>query len=151
MNRKEETRVFKGASWFKDEYRLLAKGSKQKKYAAPEALFNLDSSGSVKMIHDHHKEPIVPQGTPPRKQKEKEIVDLAQTPPKKEKGKEGKGEVTDLTSKADRDSASQPGNTSLSSEEGKEDDEDDSSGNKEGSRSKKSDEGEDYLSTTRSG
>jgi hypothetical protein len=77
------------------------------------------------MIHNHHKEPIVPQSMPPRKQKEKEIVDSAQTPPRKENGKEGKGEITDLTSKADRDSASQLGNTSSSSEEGKDDDEDD--------------------------
>jgi hypothetical protein len=30
MNCEEETRVFKGASWFKDEFGLLAKGSKQK-------------------------------------------------------------------------------------------------------------------------
>ncbi len=30
MNREEETRAFKGASWFKDEFGLLAKGSKQK-------------------------------------------------------------------------------------------------------------------------
>jgi hypothetical protein len=54
----------------------------------------------------------------------------------------------DLTSKADRDSTSQPGNTSSSSEEGKEDDEDDSSGDKEGSRSKTSNDGEDDLSAT---
>ncbi len=75
MNRKEEAKAFEGAFWFKDDFGLLAKGSKQKKYAAPEALFNLDSSGSVKIIFDCHKEPIVPQGMPPRKQKEKEVLE----------------------------------------------------------------------------
>jgi hypothetical protein len=103
------------------------------------------------MIHDCHKEPIVLQNTPPRRQKEKEIVDSAQTPPRKENKKEGQGEITDLTSKANRDSASQPGNTSSSSEEEKEEDEDDSSGNKEGSRFKTSDDGEDDPSATGSG
>ncbi len=87
MNCEEETRAFEGASWFKDEFGLLAKGSKQKKYATPEALFNLDGGGSVKTTHNHHKKPIVPQGMPPRKQKEKEIVDLVQTSPRKGKRK----------------------------------------------------------------
>jgi hypothetical protein len=151
MNHEEETRVFERASWFKDEFGLLAKGSKQKKYATPEALFNLDGGGSVKTIHDRHKELIVPQGTPPWKQKEKEIVDLVQTPPRKRKGKEGKGEVTDLTSEANRDSASQPGNTLSSSEEEEEEDKDDSLGDEEGSRSKTSDKDEDDPSTTGSG
>ncbi len=148
MNRKEETRVFEGALWFKNEFRLLAKGSKQNKYATSEALFNLDSGGSVKTIHNRHKEPIVLQSTPPRKQKEKEIVDLAQTPPRKEIEKEGKGGITDLTSKTDRDFASQLSYTLSSSEEGKEDDEDDSFGNKEGSCSKTSKDGEDDPSAT---
>ncbi len=62
MNCEEETRTFEGASWFKDEFGLLAKASKQKKYAVPEALFNLDGGGSVKTIHGCHKEPTVPQG-----------------------------------------------------------------------------------------
>jgi hypothetical protein len=151
MNREEETKAFKGASWFKDEFGLLAKGLKQKKCATLEALFNLDGGGSVKTIHNCHKEPIVPQGTPPRRQKEKEVVDLIQTPPRKGKGKEEKGEVTDLTSKADRDSASQPGNLSSSSEEEEEKDKDDSSSNKEGSRSKTSNKDKDDPSVTGSG
>ncbi len=93
----------------------------------------------------------MPQGTPPRKQKEKEVVDLVQTPPRKGKGKEEKGEVTDLTSEADRDSASQPGNSSSSEEEEEEKDKDDSSRDEEGLCSNTSDKDKDYLSTTGSG
>jgi hypothetical protein len=100
------------------------------------------------MIHERHKEPIVPHGTPPRKQKEKEIVDLVQTPPRKGKGKEGKGEVTDLASEANRDSTSQPGNTSSSSEEEGEEDKDGSFGDEEGLRSKTSNKDEDDPSAT---
>ncbi len=90
----------------------------------------------------------MPQGMPFSKQKEKEIVDLVQTPPRKGIGKEGKGEVTDLTSEADRDSASQPGNTLSSSEEEEEEDKDGGLGDEEGSRSKTSDEDEDDPSAT---
>ncbi len=153
MNREEETKTFEGASWFKDEFGLLAKGAKQKKYAAPEALFNLDGGGSVKTIHDRHKEPSVPQGMPPRKDQRKEVVDMVQTPPpKKGKGNGKKGEVMDLTSKTDRDSASQTSNSSSASEaeEKKEDDDNDSS-SKEGSRSTTSDEEEDDQSMTGGG
>jgi hypothetical protein len=39
MNRKEETRVFEEASWFKDEFGLLARGSKQKKIRRPRGPF----------------------------------------------------------------------------------------------------------------
>ncbi len=90
MNHEEETRAFEEASWFKDEFRLSAKGSKQKKNATPEALFNLDGSGSVKTIQDRHKEPIVLQGMPPRKQKEKEIVTWYKLHPEKKKERKGK-------------------------------------------------------------
>ncbi len=147
MNHKEETRVSEGASWFKDEFGLLAKGSKQKKIRCPR--------GSVqprwRWISQNNSRPSQRADRAARYATQ-EVEgegdrDLAQTPPKKEKGKEGKGEVTDLTSKANRDSASQLGNTSLSSEEGKEVDED-SLGDKEGSCSKTSNEGENYLSAT---
>jgi hypothetical protein len=102
------------------------------------------------MIHDRHKEPSVPQGTPPRKNQGKEVVDMVQTPPpKKGKGNGKKGEVTDLTSKTDRDFASQTSNSSSAAEaeEKKEDDDDDSS-SKEGSRSMTSNKEEDDQSAT---
>jgi hypothetical protein len=51
----EETKVFEGAAWFKDEFGLLSQNSQtQKRYTAPEALFKLDESGLRKTIHDHH-------------------------------------------------------------------------------------------------
>jgi hypothetical protein len=51
----EKTKAFEGAAWFKDEFGLLLQTSpKQKRYTAPEALFNLDESGSRKTIHDRH-------------------------------------------------------------------------------------------------
>jgi hypothetical protein len=151
MNREEEAKTFEGASWFKDEFGLLAKGSKQKKYAAPEALFNLDGGGSVKTIHDRHNKPSVPQGTPPRKQKEKEVVDMVQTPTKKVKGKGITREVTDLTSETDRDSASQTSESSSAEEEEKKEDEDNDSSSKEGSRSTTYNEEEDDQGATGGG
>ncbi len=51
----EKTKAFEGAAWFKDKFGLLTQNSRnQKRYTAPEALFNLDESGSHKTIHDRH-------------------------------------------------------------------------------------------------
>jgi hypothetical protein len=153
LNQEEETKTFEGASWFKDEFGLFAKGAKQKKYAAPEALLNLDGGGSVKTINDRHKEPSVPQGTPPRKDQGKEVVDMVETPPpKKGTGNGKKGEVTDLASKTNRDSASQMSNSSSASEaEEKKEDNDNDSLSKEGLRSTTSNEEEDDQSATGGG
>jgi hypothetical protein len=116
-------------------------------------LFNLDGGGSVKTIHDRHKELNVPQGRPPRKDQGKEVVDMVQTPPpKKGKGNGKKGEVTDSTSETDRDSASQTSNSSSASEaEEKKEDNDDDSSSKEGSRFTTSNKEEDDQSMTGGG
>jgi hypothetical protein len=70
----EKTKAFKGAAWFKDEFGLLAQNSRnQKRYTAPEALFNLDELGLRKTIHDRHENhhnnngPDASAGTPPRR------------------------------------------------------------------------------------
>jgi hypothetical protein len=68
-----KTKAFKGATWFKDEFGLLAQNScAQKRYTASEALVNLDESGLRKTIHEPHEEhhnknsPNASAGTPPR-------------------------------------------------------------------------------------
>jgi hypothetical protein len=56
----KEVKAFESASWFKDEFGLLAKAAgKEKHYTAPKALYNLGGAGSLKTIHDHHEKPIV--------------------------------------------------------------------------------------------
>ncbi len=54
--REKEVKAFEIASWFKDEFGLLAKAAgNEKNYTAPEALYNLSGgAGSVKTIHDRH-------------------------------------------------------------------------------------------------
>jgi hypothetical protein len=68
----EKTEAFEGVAWFKDEFGLFLQNSRtQKRYTAPEALFNLDE-GLRKTIHDHHEgpqndnSPDASAGTPPR-------------------------------------------------------------------------------------
>jgi hypothetical protein len=52
----EKTKVFESAAWFKDEFGLLGQRARnQKRYTAPEALFNLEDAGSRKTIHDRHR------------------------------------------------------------------------------------------------
>ncbi len=70
----EKIKAFGGAAWFKDKFGLLAQNSRnQKRYTAPEALFNLDESGSRKTIHDRHEShhnnngPNASAGTAPRR------------------------------------------------------------------------------------
>ncbi len=73
---REVSQAAKTAAWFKDEFGLLAKNPRnQKRYMAPEALFNLDKTGSRKTIHDRHERnrkhngPDVSAVTPPRRGK----------------------------------------------------------------------------------
>jgi hypothetical protein len=62
--REKEVKAFKSASWFKDEFGLLAKAAgKEKHYITPKALYNLGGAGSVKTIHDCHEKPIVAKET----------------------------------------------------------------------------------------
>ncbi len=43
----EKTKAFEGAAWFWDEFGLLGKNARnQKKFTAPDAIFNLDGAGS---------------------------------------------------------------------------------------------------------
>jgi hypothetical protein len=78
-----KTKAFEGAAWFKDEFGLLAKNPRnQKRYMAPEALFNLDKMGLRKIIHDRHERnckhngPNVSAGTPPRRGKSMATVGM---------------------------------------------------------------------------
>ncbi len=126
----EKTKAFEGAAWFKDKFGLLVQTSRrQKRYTAPEALFNLDESGSRKTVHDWHEShhntngPDTSGGTPPRR--------AALGKPNSAVG------MVDLTGST-RGSASQ---TSLSLE-------DDSSLSDEGSRFKASSSSKDGMSTT---
>ncbi len=128
-----KTKAFEGAMWFKDKFGLLPQTSrKQKRYTAPEALFNLDESGLRKTIHDWHEShhntnrPDAFGGTPPRR--------AALGKPNSAVG------MVDLTGST-RGSASQ---TSSSSE-------DDLSSSNEGSRFKASSGSKDGTSTTGSG
>jgi hypothetical protein len=128
----EKNKAFEGAAWFKDKFGLLVQNSRnQKRYTAPEVLFNLDESGSRKTIHDRHEShhnnngPDASAGTPPRRAvqgKTNSAIGMA-----------------DLTGST-RDSASK---TSSSSE-------DDLSSSNEGSRFKASSNSKDGTSAARS-
>ncbi len=129
----EKTKAFEGAAWFKDKFGLLAQNSRnQKRYTAPEALFNLNESGSRKTIHDWHEShhnnnsPNASAGTPPRRAVQGKTNSAVG--------------MVDLTGST-RDSASQ---TSSSSK-------DDLSLSNEGSRFKASSDSKDGTSTARSG
>ncbi len=78
----EKIKAFEGAAWFKDEFGLLEqKARNQKRYAAPEVLFNLNDAGLRKTIHDHQRAPQESEGTtyqvgtPPKKAR-KALVNL---------------------------------------------------------------------------
>jgi hypothetical protein len=92
--REKEVKAFESASWFKDEFGLLAKAAgKEKNYAAPEALYDLAGAGSVKTIHDRHEKS---KGV---KEKEKETKENQEDNEKeKENNKKKKKEVIKLTS-----------------------------------------------------
>jgi hypothetical protein len=82
LDQAEKTKAFEGAAWFKDEFGLLGqKARNQKKYAALEALFNLNDTGSRKTIHDRHRAPQGGEGSTyqvgtPSKKACKALVDL---------------------------------------------------------------------------
>jgi hypothetical protein len=70
----EKTKAFEGVTWFKVKFELLMQNShNQKRYTAPEGLFNLDELGLCKTIHDRHEShhnnngPDTSAGTPPRR------------------------------------------------------------------------------------
>jgi hypothetical protein len=70
----EGLKTFEGAAWFKDEFMYLKKGSKPQPRPPPEKLFNLNSSNSVKTIHDCHQTFILKKDSiPPTKGNEGEI------------------------------------------------------------------------------
>jgi hypothetical protein len=117
--REKEVKAFESASWFKDEFGLLAKAAgKEKNYTASKALYNLGGAGSVKTIHDRHEKPTV------AKDKGKEANENTDKQKKKKKKKEevielssGKSSVESSTSESSssstsRGSASQPGSNS---------------------------------------
>jgi hypothetical protein len=127
LDQVEKIKAFEGAAWLKDEFGLLGqKAHNQKRYAAPEALFNLDDAGSRKTIHDHHRAPQESEGT----------TYQVGTPPKKAR----KALVNLTTAKGDSES-----HKSLSSSE-------DLSSSDEGPRFKASSgKGEDSLGTADGG
>jgi hypothetical protein len=49
---KKEIKAFEGAAWFKDEFGFLKKGAKSLPRPPPKELFNLDSSATIKTVHD---------------------------------------------------------------------------------------------------
>jgi hypothetical protein len=88
--REKEVNAFESASWFKDEFGLLAKAAgKEKNYTTPEALYNLAGAGSVKTIHDRH-------------EKSKEVIEKGkeanEKDDKQKKKKKKKDEVIELSS-----------------------------------------------------
>jgi hypothetical protein len=58
-------KAFESATWFKDKFGILGKKDQGKKHALPEELFNLVGNESYKTIHNRHKRPKEPVGTPP--------------------------------------------------------------------------------------
>jgi hypothetical protein len=80
-------KAFEGAVWFRDEFGMLKKGSKDSSRLPKDALFNLDGVASVKTIHDRH-----------------------------QKKETKKGEI-DLTNDTDGDSASQTSSSSSDDDE----------------------------------
>jgi hypothetical protein len=103
--REEEVKAFKSASWFKDDFGLLPKAlGKQKKYTAPEALYNLEGAGSIKTIHDCHEKQNKPKAnaaTSAEKKKQKKDDAIKVLSSSKSSGKLG-------SSSTSRDSTSQP-------------------------------------------
>jgi hypothetical protein len=84
----KEVKAFESASWFKDEFGLLARAAgKEKNYTAPKALYNLAGAGSVKTIHDHHEKSkkVSEKGSEAnkkddkqeKKKKKKEVIELS--------------------------------------------------------------------------
>jgi len=118
------------AAWFRDEFGLLKKGPKSRIPLPIEEQFNLDSSSSIKTIHDRHQPPpasILKKPTTNNITSTNDAVDLSK----------------DDDSNSNRDSASQ---TSSSSDEG----DDDGSGD-ERSRSNSSVKGDEEMSAADSG
>ncbi len=69
--KKDITKAFESASWFRDEFGLLNQAAKNaNKYVAPQAIFDLDGE-TVKTIHDHHRTKKGQESpcTPPRHSK----------------------------------------------------------------------------------
>jgi hypothetical protein len=69
-----KTKACEGAAWLRDKFGLLAQNPwNQKRYMAPEVLFNLDETESPKTIHDNHEMhhsntgPDTSAETPPRR------------------------------------------------------------------------------------
>jgi hypothetical protein len=109
--REKEVKAFESASWFKDEFGLLAKAAgKEKNYTAPEALYNLSGgAGSVKTIHDRHEKSKEDKekGKETNKKKKEEVIELTSG---ESSSKSSSSESS--SSSTSRDSASQPGRDS---------------------------------------
>ncbi len=133
----KEVKAFESASWFKDEFGLLAKASgKEKDYMAPKALYNLEGAGSIKTIHDHL-DKMKEVSKSADKQKMKEAKNKSADNQKKKKKKD---EVIELSSgkSSDESSASESSSSSPSrgsTSQSSRDSEESSSSNKR-SRSK---------------
>ncbi len=96
----KKLKAFEGATWFKDEFGFLNKKVKPLTKRPPEDLFNLDSSASVKTIHDRHQHSSILKTKP-------------STPVAPSKEGNGEKEIDLTCEDTDRDSASH--NTSSSS------------------------------------
>ncbi len=108
--REKEVKAFESASWFKDEFGLLAKAAgKEKNYTAPKALYNLSGAGSVKTIHDCHEKSKEDKekGRETNKKKKEEVIELTSG---ESSGESSSSESS--SSSTSRDSTSQPGSDS---------------------------------------
>jgi hypothetical protein len=117
--REKEVKAFESASWFEDEFGLLAKAAgKEKHYSAPKALYNLGGAGSVKIIHDCHEKPIVAkemgkeanENTDKQKRKKKTKEEVIELSSGKSSGESSASESS--SSSTSRGSASQSGSNS---------------------------------------
>jgi hypothetical protein len=117
--REKAVKAFKSASWFKDEFGLLAKAAgKKKHYTTPKALYSLGGAGSVKTIHDCHEKPIVAietrkeanENTDKQKRKKKTKEEVIELSSGKSSGKSSASESS--SSSTSRGSASQLGSNS---------------------------------------
>jgi hypothetical protein len=119
----KEVKAFKSASWFKEEFGLLARAAgKEKNYTAPEALYNLAGAGSVKTIHNRHakSKKVSEKGSKANKKddkqeknkKKKEVIELSSG---ESLGKSSSGESSaseSSSSNNSRDSTSQSSSNS---------------------------------------
>jgi hypothetical protein len=128
----KEVKAFESASWFKDEFGLLARAAgKEKNYTAPRALYNLAGAGSVNTIHDRHEKSkkVSKKGSKAnnkddkqeKKKKKKEVIKLSsgESLGKLSSGKSSTSESSSSNNSRDSASPSSSDSNELSSSDKK--------------------------------